>query len=172
MSLIIALTLAAASTTAPEIIDVAVAQFTGAAIGEEGGALYPVDRRLRLKSCGVPLALEWRGEERRNVIVHCPEEGGWRIFVPVRAQAKAAASNSVDVSAAPAAVSQDVISRGDAVAIEISGQGFTVTRPAQALEDGAVGEWIRVRPISTDRRPAKVVSARVTAARTVTLTPG
>lgn len=168
MSMILALA-AAASVTAPELIDVAIAQFTGAAIGEEGGAVQPVDRRLRLNSCGVPLALEWREEEHRTVIVRCPEANGWRIFVPVRAGAPAGGT----APAAPREPSgQVLVSRGDAVAIAISGKGFTVTRPAEALEDGTMGEWIRVRPISTDRRPEKIVSARIVGQGTVTLLPG
>ena len=42
----------AAGFASPEEIDSAVAEFTGAAIGTEGGARLPIDRRLRLAVAG------------------------------------------------------------------------------------------------------------------------
>ncbi len=123
----------AAGFADPAAIDREVARFTGAEIGSPGGARTPVDRRLRLAQCPAELALEWYGTARDTVLVRCPEPGGWRLFVPlaaVRGQ-----------QAAP-----DVVSRGDAVMISVRGGGFTLSRQGEALEAGAVGEWIRVRP--------------------------
>lgn len=114
-------------------IDAAVAQFAGAAIGQAGGATLPVDRRLRLAACRQPLALGWNGARRDAVVVSCPDAGSWRIFVPLLVTAPA-------VAAAPA------VARGEAVTIEASGEGFSVSQPGEALEAGAVGAWIRVRP--------------------------
>ena len=138
------LVLAAASGTFADLdaIDRQVAAFTGAPMGEIGGALGPVDRRLRLEPCRSGIALSWRGSAKGNgqdsVIVQCGDAGGWRLFVPVRRPAPEAA-------AAPAA---PVIKRGDAVAIAVSGEGFTVTQPGMALEAGAEGDWIRVRALA------------------------
>lgn len=116
-------------------IDRQVAQFTGAPVGAEGGAQLPLDRRLRLRPCMAPLALSWRGARRDTVVAECPEAGGWRLFVPVRAGAQA--------SSAPSA-----INRGDAVTIAVTGGGFSVSQPGEALEGGPVGGWIRVRGVN------------------------
>lgn len=130
--------LAAASAYAdPGQIDLAVARFTGAAAGESGGAVQPVDRRLRLKPCSAPLALAWRTPRRETVVVQCPDTGGWRLFVPVSVQAGAA------LPAPP------VINRGDGVTIAVTGEGFSVSRAGEAMEAGPVGAWIRVRALAT-----------------------
>ena len=129
-----AATAAQASTQDLGGIDQAVARFTGAATGQPGGALLPVDRRLRLANCAQPLALEWHGNAERTVLVRCPAAGGWRLFVPVDGGQQSAKA-------------QPVVARGEAVAIAIEGRGFTLSRQGEALEAGAVGEWIRVRPV-------------------------
>lgn len=112
-------------------IDREVADFTGKAIGQSGGAMMPVDRRLRLNACSSPLALSWRTSRRDAVLVQCPDPGSWRVFVPV-----CMAEN------APSA-----IARGDAVTIAVVGDGFAVSQPGEALDAGAVGDWIRVRTL-------------------------
>ena len=116
-------------------IDRQVAQFTGAPAGAEGGARMPLDRRLRLRPCASPLALAWRGTRRETVIAECPDAGGWRLFVPV----------SAAVQGPAAAVA---INRGDAVTIAVTGGGFSVSQPGEALEGGPVGGWIRVRGVN------------------------
>lgn len=121
----------------PAVIDRAVAQFTGADIGTPGGARTPVDRRLRLAQCPSNFSLEWYGKSRDTVLVRCPEAGGWRIFVPLAAGA----------GHAMAAAGPDVVARGEVVTITIRGSGFTLSRQGEAMEAGAVGEWIRVRSV-------------------------
>src|SRR5262245_49316028 len=98
-----------------DAIDRQVAAFTGAPIGAPGGAAMPVDRRLRLQTCSVPLAVGWNGLRRDSVQVQCPQTGGWRIFVQL---AGAGLGGVAAVPAAPA------VSRGDAVTIAVTGQGF------------------------------------------------
>lgn len=112
-------------------IDREVAEFTGKAIGQNGGAMMPVDRRLRLNACMSPLALSWRTSRRDAVLVQCPDAGSWRVFVPVRM-----------AEAGPSA-----IARGEAVTIAVVGEGFAVSQPGEALDAGAVGDWIRVRTL-------------------------
>lgn len=141
-----------------DAIDRRVAAFTGAPIGAPGGAAMPVDRRLRLRACTEPLAVNWNGLRRDSVLVQCPEAGGWRIFVQL-AGAPAAAM------AAPA---QPAVNRGDAVTIAITGDGFTVSQPGEALEGGPVGQWIRVRPASA----AAVPGARGDTLRARIVRPG
>lgn len=123
-------------------IDLAVAGFTGAAPGAAGGAASPVDRRLRLAACRLPLALGWYGAQRDSVQVACPGPGGWRIFVPLAGVGRA------DLAA-------PVIARGDAVSITVSGGGFAVSQPGEALEGGAVGAWIKVRSLNPKAQPLR-----------------
>ncbi len=142
----LALILAAAAPFADlTAIDRQVAAFTGAPIGAQGGAMLPLDRRLRLRPCAAPLALSWRGERHDAVVAECPDPGGWRLFVPVRAQ-------MASVAAAPA------VNRGDAVTIAVSGDGFSVNQPGEALESGAVGAWLRVRGLGKN---SSAMQARV-----------
>lgn len=122
----------AASFADPVAIDREVAAFTGVAQGQPGGAALPVDRRLKLAPCRSPLALGWHTQRRETVTVQCPDAGGWRLFVPVLA-----------VQAGPAAA--PAVMRGEAVTIAVEGDGFTVSQPGEAMEQGAVGAWIRVR---------------------------
>jgi len=135
----------AAGFADPAAIDSAVAQFTGAGIGAPGGARSPVDRRLRLAQCAAPFALEWYGKSRETVLVRCPEAGGWRIFVPLAAGGSRPAG----------AVGPDVITRGEVVTITVRGSGFTLSRQGEAMEAGAVGEWIRVRAVDKRGDPLR-----------------
>lgn len=149
MSLAAALALLAAPTLADlAAIDGQVAAFTGAAIGAQGGAIQPIDRRLRLTACAAPLALAWRTERRETVEVRCPDAGGWRLYVPVRA-----------VPAAKPAL--PAVNRGDGVTIAVSGRGFTVSQPGEALEAGKPGAWIRVRTLDAKVADRDVLRARV-----------
>ena len=116
-------------------IDNAVAAFTGQPIGIGGGAARPVDRRMRLNACAAPLALSWRGDARSSILVECPDAGGWHLFVAVAAGAR---QNAAD----------PVIERGQSVTVALTGQGFSVSQSAEALENGAVGAWIRVRTVA------------------------
>ncbi|WP_295527412.1 flagella basal body P-ring formation protein FlgA [Novosphingobium sp. Chol11] len=113
-------------------IDNAVAAFTGQPIGVSGGAALPVDRRLRLAACAAPLALAWHGSAHASVSVLCPDAGSWRIFVPVTAAARQEPATAA-------------VERGENITVAVVGDGFTVSQPAEALESGPVGAWIRVR---------------------------
>lgn len=120
----------------PSEIDRAVMQFTGASIGQPGGARTPVDRRMRLNACGAALQLDWYGNARESVQVRCPD-AGWRIYVAV-AQAQQVGQPGGE---------QMVVSRGETVSILIQGGGFSLSRQAVAMEEGAIGSWIKVRPM-------------------------
>lgn len=124
----------------PAALDAEVAAFTGAALGAPGGARNPVDRRLRLAECPGPYALGWHGRRGDMVRIACPTLAGWQVFVPVNVTAAAA------VAAQPAAARQTVVERGQVLTIAVEGRGFVVTQQGEALEDGAIGDWIRVRP--------------------------
>ncbi|MFC3099905.1 flagella basal body P-ring formation protein FlgA [Altererythrobacter lauratis] len=123
----------------PAAIDAEIAAFTGAPAGSPGGARHPVDRRLRMAACPQPLALAWHGRRADMVRVECPAIAGWQIFVPVNAAASPA-------TAIAAARPVPVVERGQILTVAVEGRGFSVTQQAEALEAGAIGDWIRVRP--------------------------
>jgi len=129
-------------------IDRAVASFSGAPQGQPGGAVLPVDRRLRLAQCSAPLALNWYNSRRESIVVRCPDANGWRLFVPVMASPMAAAS-------------EIVIARGEAVTIAVSGDGFTVSQPGESVDAGAEGAWIRVRAMRAGTAKGEPFRARV-----------
>ena len=126
-------------------IDQAVAGFTGAGIGQTGGAILPVDRRLRLSACARNPTLSWRDSRHETVLVQCLEPGGWHIFVPVRA-----------VAGGPVA-----IARGEAVTISVTGEGFSVSQSGEAMDGGAIGEWIRVRSVKDGALHSDAIRARI-----------
>ena len=126
-------------------IDRAVAGFAGAEIGQPGGAVLPIDRRLRLLACAQTPNLSWRDARHATVLVECPVPGGWHIFVPVRA-----------VGSGPVAVA-----RGEEVTISVTGDGFSVSQSGEALDGGAVGEWIRVRAAKEGSLRGDAIRARI-----------
>lgn len=132
----------------PVEIDRAVEQFTGSGIGEVGGARLPADRRLKLAACETPLNVKWHGRAQSIVRVDCPisrdSAEGWRIFIATS-------------SAKPAPDIAKVVARGDPITVLVRGRGFTVQQSAEAMEAGAIGDWIAVR---TERR-ADAIRARI-----------
>ncbi len=118
--------------TDPAEIDQAVSRFTGAQIGEVGGARMPADRRLKLARCDTPLATSWHGRVGQTVRVECQAANGWRIFISTRPQP----------AAQPAA---KVVRRGDPITVAVRGRGFTVQQSGEAMDSGGVGEWIAIR---------------------------
>lgn len=147
IALIAAWPVCAQSLADPAAIDRDVAAFTGQPIGAPGGAARPVYRRLRLAACAAPLVLSWHGDAHASILVECPDAGGWHIFV-------ATASQPAALRQTPAA---PVIERGQGVTVAVTGDGFSVSQPAEALESGAIGVWIKVRT----QKNADPVQARV-----------
>jgi flagella basal body P-ring formation protein FlgA len=145
----IALMLAAAATFADlDTLDRLVTGVTGVEAGQGDGAAPPLDRRLRLRACTAAPSAAWRGPAHDTVLLQCPDAGSWKLTVPVR--------RAVAAQAASAA-----INRGDAVAIVVEGDGFSVTRAGQAMDPGPVGAWIRVRPESDGAGAAEPLRAQV-----------
>lgn len=130
--------------TDPAEIDRAVEEFTGAGIGEVGGARLPADRRLKLAACDVPLKVKWHGRAQSIVRVDCLGADSWRIFIATS-------------SAKPAPDIPKVVARGDPITVLLRGRGFSVQQSAEAMEAGAIGDWITVR---TERR-ADAIRARI-----------
>lgn len=147
------------------LIDTAVEQFTGRAIGEEGGAVTRVDARLKLAQCPLP-QLEWRGTTKDAVVVRCMAPV-WRIYVPVRMAA--AAPRPVLAAAAPVAVvpppkPEIVVKRGDPVTVEAGAAGFSITRDGIAMGDAAKGArlMVKVDPAKPPIQAVALDAGRVT----------
>ncbi|UAB78717.1 flagella basal body P-ring formation protein FlgA [Erythrobacter sp. SCSIO 43205] len=120
--------------TDPAAIDRAVAEFTGAGIGELGGARMPADKRLRLTACASPLTTDWHGRAKSIVKVECQGPESWRIFIATK-------------PAEPEAQAAKVVVRGDPITVLVRGRGFSVQQNAEAIEGGAIGDWIAVRTV-------------------------
>ncbi len=130
-------------------LDQLVAITTGANIGEPGGPVTPIDRRLRLKPCGQTPKVE--GPVFGAAILSCAD-AGWRIRVPLVAVAAAPAERAPMIGATtriavgqPVVSAEKVVKKGDPVELIAGSEVFSVSRIMIADEDGAVGDMIRVR---------------------------
>jgi len=125
-------------------LDSIVAMTVGANIGQPGGAVTPVDRRLRLAACpGMP---QVSGPVLGAAMIEC-KPLGWRIRVPLAPGGPGAAmpvTQAAYVHGAPAR-REIVVKRGDPVQLVAGGAMFSVSRMMVADEDGAAGDMIRVR---------------------------
>jgi flagellar basal body P-ring formation protein FlgA len=143
-------------------LDSLVAMTVGANIGEPGGPVAPVDRRLRLKAC--PATPKVEGPVFSAAIVSCAATG-WRLRVPLapalevqpQPTTRNPAFNRPGAKTASEPVVDLVIKKGDPVELIAGNDIFSVSRLMIADEDGAVGQLISVRE---DRKSAPV-SARV-----------
>lgn len=139
-------------------IDVAVAAFTGHAIGEEGGARTAVDARLKLAQCPLP-QLDWRGTYQDAVVVTC-DAPRWRIYVPIKLPPQAArpqVAAATPAAVMPAAKPEIVIKRGDPITIEAGGAGFSITRDGTAMGDAPAGGRLLVK-IDPAKPPIQAVA--------------
>lgn len=93
------------------------------------GTAAPVDRRLKLARC--PAMLDIAPLGANAVAVRCTPLG-WRILVPL-------------VQSARNAEGTPDIRKGDEVEISAEGDGFSISMPAIAMEDGRTGVAMRVR---------------------------
>ncbi len=135
-------------------IDSLVAMTVGTNMGEPGGPIAPVDRRLRLAVCPATPSVD--GPVFGAAIVKC-DALGWRIRVPLVAGGAAAASGQVAryAPAARAGLREAAVKKGDPVQLMAGNAAFSVSRMMVADEDGAVGETIRVRE---DRKSAPILA--------------
>lgn len=137
-------------------VDSLVAMTVGANMGDPGGPVAPVDRRLRLAACPTTPSVD--GPVFGAAIVKC-DALGWRIRVPLAAGGAAGTTGQAGrygQSARPMA-KQAVVRRGDPVQLTAGNSSFSVSRVMLADEDGAIGETIRVRE---DKKSAPI-SAQV-----------
>jgi flagellar basal body P-ring formation protein FlgA len=111
------------------------------------GAARPIDPRLKLARCPQPVAIE--PSITGAAAVRCIPLG-WRIFVPV-------AQNYM---------AKDItIKRGDTIQLVIISEGFEVSTQVTAMQDGAVGDDVRVKTLTG----ATILTAKVTKRGTVSI---
>ncbi|MET0362766.1 MAG: flagella basal body P-ring formation protein FlgA [Sphingobium sp.] len=136
-------------------IDMLVATTTGAEIGQPGGAVTQVDRRLRLAACPAIPSIE--GPVFGAAIIRC-DKLGWRIRVPLKLAPQPAPQIAVAVQQRAQPQTRTIlIKKGDPVMLVAGNAAFSVSRSMIADEDGAVGDMIRMRADKT----ASAVSGRV-----------
>jgi flagella basal body P-ring formation protein FlgA len=154
-TVLIATSAAAQTFQSTRMLDTAVAQFTGQAIGLEGGAIAAVDSRLKLAPCAMP-QLEWRSPAQDTVVVRCMSPV-WRIYVPVRAEPKPAAPLVAAAAVPVAAKPEIVVKRGDPVMVEAGSAGFSITRDGVAMADAAAGARLMVK-VDPKKPPIQAVA--------------
>lgn len=135
-------------------LDSLVAMTVGANMGQPGGPVAPVDRRLRLAPC--PQTPSVDGPVFGAAVVKC-DAIGWRIRVPLVpggavAGAPSPALRRVAVAPVP---KEALIKKGDPVQLIAGGSAFSISRAMIADEDGAMGEMIRVRE---DKKATPVIA--------------
>ena len=138
-------------------LDALVTATTGVAAGQPGGAVKPIDRRFRLAKCNAAPLAAYHGKARESLRLSCPDAGGWSLFVPLVRQAAEMVGNT-----APG------VSRGEAVAVQIRGNGFTLSARGETLAAAEHGEPVAIRLAGTGRS-AKRITAIVVAPGTVAL---
>ncbi len=125
-------------------LDSIVAMTVGANIGQPGGAIAPVDRRLKLAAC--PEMPTVSGPVFGAAMIEC-KQVGWRIRVPLNAGGgyAEAIATAPGRAMAPRQAKQVIVKRGDPVQLVAGGASFSVSRLMIADEDGAAGDMISVR---------------------------
>jgi flagella basal body P-ring formation protein FlgA len=124
-------------------LDQAVAQFTGAAMGTEGGAQLPVDSRLKLTKCAMP-QFGWLSDRQDAVVISCMAPA-WKVYVPVRRAVKVAPTAAAPTAVVAVAKPEPVIRRGDPIMVEAGAPGFSITRDGVAMGDAPVGGRLMVK---------------------------
>ncbi len=122
-----------------------------APLGQPGGPLAPIDRRLKLAPCPQTPTVET--PQMNAATVACPSLG-WRIRVPVQQSQEEVAVRAASTPAVRQVRADPTIRRGDPVALVVVTGGFTVSRQAIAEQDGSPGDRIRVR---TEPRAAPII---------------
>ncbi len=125
---VLALMLVPDSARASDFQDLGAVDATAAAVA--GGAVRPVDRRLKLAACPEPLHADLPA--LGAVAVRCASLG-WRVRV------------LIDSASVPLVTAPIVIKRGDPVTVNFIAPGFSVTASGIAESEARLGERVRVR---------------------------
>ncbi|MBP8232211.1 flagella basal body P-ring formation protein FlgA [Rhizorhabdus sp.] len=113
----------------------------GADIGQVGGPLAPLDRRMRLADCGSGVQID--PPSIGAVTVRCPGLG-WRLRVPLARSVTAIAPRNSAQTAQTASLPTSAIRRGDPVKLLAVGDSYSISVDATAMEDADIGGRVRV----------------------------
>ncbi|UAK26052.1 flagella basal body P-ring formation protein FlgA [Sphingomonas nostoxanthinifaciens] len=114
----------------------------GAGIGETGGPMAQIDRRLKLAPC--PTTVQIDPPVMGAIALRCPA-ANWRIRVPLTRLGGAATPATAGGAMLVPVKQEMVIRRGDPIDLVAESDGFSVSVAGIAQEDGAAGNRIRVK---------------------------
>lgn len=117
----------------------------GADIGQPGGPMAPIDRRMRLAAC--PGGIQIDPPSLSSVTVRCTTSG-WRLRVPLLRENMAMASGSAMMGGAQTASANAAVRKGDPVQLVAQGSSFSISIDATAMEDADIGRRVRVATAS------------------------
>lgn len=116
----------------------------GADVGQPGGPMAPIDRRMRLAAC--PIGIQVDPPTLGAVTIRCTT-AGWRLRVPLMRAEMVGAGGVNQYGGRPAPVKAD-IRKGDPVQLVAQGQSYSISVDAMAMEDANIGSRIRVSAAS------------------------
>lgn len=117
----------------------------GADVGQPGGPMAPIDRRMRLAAC--PIGIQIDPPTAGAVTVRCTT-AGWRLRVPLMRAELVSASGANQYGGRPMAKAPADIRKGDPVQLIAQGQSYSISVDAMAMEDANIGGRIRVSAAS------------------------
>lgn len=116
----------------------------GADVGQPGGPMAPIDRRMRLAAC--PTGIQLDPPSAAAITVRCTT-AGWRLRVPLM-RANGAIAGAAGQNGGPAGLGAADIRKGDPVQLIAQGASYSISVDATAMEDGRIGNRIRVSSAS------------------------
>ncbi len=125
-----------------DLLEAMVVSSLGANIGQPGGPMAPIDRRMRLAAC--PTGLQIDPPTAGAVTVRCTTSG-WRLRVPLTRAYTALAASAASTGGSATIPNAD-IRKGDPIQLVAQGASFSISVDATAMEDGRIGNRIRVAP--------------------------
>lgn len=125
-----------------DMLEAMVVNSLGAGIGMAGGPMAPIDRRMRLAAC--PTGLQIDPPTAGAVTVRCTTSG-WRLRVPLTRSFNPVAATAV-MGGQTGTIANADVRKGDPIQLVAQGSSFSISVDATAMEDGRIGNRIRVAP--------------------------
>lgn len=117
----------------------------GAEIGQPGGPMAPIDRRMRLPACSGGIQID--PPTAGSLTVRCTISG-WRLRVPLMRDGMAATASFSGNAGGYAASPNVAVRKGDPVQLVAQGPSFSISVDATAMEDADIGRRVRVATAS------------------------
>ena len=117
----------------------------GAGVGQAGGPMAPIDRRMRLAACGNGIQID--PPSAGAVTVRCTT-AGWRLRVPLMRNGAVSTAGASALGGSGggsgSSIANAEVRRGDPVQLIAQGPSYSISIDAMAMEDGRIGNRIRV----------------------------